>query len=171
MPVINFKKSITMCVSSCSLAVSGSPPVGFDAESWVSILVRSKRKSSISLWKPWAFWEKTSERSAVNSSFQSKLSKWSHKEFLREALGAALRQGCSVAGWAQGQHIFTTQQNPSGLTVTQRCLIQPDELTKVLLNLDMEGPDLIQEIAWSVNKVCHSNDLLTLSRRWRGTGQ
>ena len=108
MPMINFKKCITMCVSSCSLAVSGSPPVGFDAESWVSILVSSKRKSSISLWKPWAFWEKTLGRSVVNSSFQSKLSKWSHKESLREESGAALRQGCSVAGWARGQYIIFT---------------------------------------------------------------
>lgn len=52
------RTAVTICVSSCSLAVSGSPPVGLDAESWLSILLSSKRKSSISLWKPWAFWEK-----------------------------------------------------------------------------------------------------------------
>lgn len=43
-----------MWALSCSRAVSGSPPVGFDADNWLSILVSHRRKSSISPWKPWA---------------------------------------------------------------------------------------------------------------------
>lgn len=78
--------SITMCVSSCSLAVSGSPPVGLDAESWVSILVSSKRKSSISLWKPWAFCEKTLGTSVVNPSFKSKHFKSQYEDLYRYLL-------------------------------------------------------------------------------------
>lgn len=47
-------QEITMWALSCSRAVSGSPPVGFDADNWLSILVSHRRKSSISPWKPWA---------------------------------------------------------------------------------------------------------------------
>lgn len=50
----NLPQEITMWALSCSRAVSGRPPVGFDADNWLSILVSHRRKSSISPWKPWA---------------------------------------------------------------------------------------------------------------------
>ena len=167
--MLNFKKFITICVSSCSRAVSGSPPVGFDAESWVSILVSSKRKSSISLWKPWAFWEKTLARSVVNSSFKSKLSKWPHEESLWGRNFRLLSGRVVLLLDDYGANIFTYFQNwaESFRPHCNRdvCYNLMNWLTKVLLNMDREGPDLIQEITKSVNKVCYSKDLLTLNSR------
>lgn len=47
----------TMCCWSCSLAVSGRPPVGLAADSWLSVLLSHWRNSSNSPWKPSAFTE------------------------------------------------------------------------------------------------------------------
>lgn len=49
-----------MCCCSCSLAVSGRPPVGLAADSWLSVLRSHWRNSSNSPWKPSAYTE-TSE--------------------------------------------------------------------------------------------------------------
>lgn len=49
--------SVTRCCCSCSLAVSGRPPVGLAADSWLSVLLSHWRNSSNSPWKPSAFTE------------------------------------------------------------------------------------------------------------------
>ncbi len=44
-----------MCCCSCSLAVSGRPPVGLAADSWLSVRLSHSRNSSNSPWKPSAW--------------------------------------------------------------------------------------------------------------------
>lgn len=94
-----WRAAITMCVSSCSLAVSGSPPVGLDADSWLSILLSSKRKSSISLWKPWAFWEKDISTVSV-SKCKSNLLEWSWA-YWEESEAAPRHSSYIISGLAQ----------------------------------------------------------------------
>lgn len=45
----------TRWLLSCSLAVSGRPPIGFDANSCRSVSTSHRCRSSISFWKPWAY--------------------------------------------------------------------------------------------------------------------
>lgn len=78
----------TMCCWSCSLAVSGRPPVGLAADSWLSVLLSHWRNSSNSPWKPSAFtetdsrgmwWKKKKNRilSATWGFYWTECLKWS----------------------------------------------------------------------------------------------
>lgn len=111
--------SITRCCCSCSRAVSGRPPVGLAADSWLSVLLSHCRNSSSSPWKPsaWGTRDKEGKRKAGT-----------REEVMSCALMAVLRRRSIICPVVSAQLGFSTVFKPLLNCEITYLLVQCDNL-------------------------------------------